>query len=85
MNFPHNRIVHNLQEATIVNDMDKVLRTCVALENQQVGHKLSIFKVEGKFFRKSMLILIKSFSCKNFISPRIVDQCMLHKNKFQQA
>jgi hypothetical protein len=65
IDFPHRvdrmRIVHNIQEATIVEDVGRsVPRIYATLENRQEEHQSHMIEVEGKITNQPIVILIDS-------------------------
>lgn len=74
-------MLHNIQEATIVNDISQSPRIYAALENRQVDYWLLVIEVKGMVFSKPVYILIDSSSTLSYVSPKIVEQCKLKRKK----
>jgi hypothetical protein len=59
--FPHRKdtvkMVHNIQEATIVGDMGRIY---AALNDRQAEHQSNMIEVEGKIINQPVSILIDS-------------------------
>jgi predicted aspartyl protease len=84
--FPHIKdrvkIVHNVQEATIVEDMGRIY---VALNDRQEEYQSNMIKVEGKIINQHVAILIDSGASHFYIDPKIVDRLHLEKCKLVKA
>jgi predicted aspartyl protease len=81
-----NQIVHNIQEATTVNDMARCTHKInAALENRQVDHQSSMVEIEGMINRKPVSILIDPGASLSYISPTIVEGCKLDKIKHKKS
>jgi hypothetical protein len=80
--FPHRKdimkIVHNIQEATIVEDMGRIY---AALNDPQVEYQSNMIEVEGKIINQPVSILIDSGAIHFYIDPKIVNRLHLEKSK----
>jgi hypothetical protein len=82
----NNRTIHNIQEATTVNDVARTIpRIYVALEDRQVDHQASVVEVEGNIAKKYISILIDLGSSHNYVAPKVVDSCILQKCKHKKS
>ena len=63
---------HNIQEATIVEDIGNyVLIICAALDNKKVEHQSHMIEVEGMINKQPIAILIDSGASHSYINPNI--------------
>jgi hypothetical protein len=88
--FPLNKninlIVHNIQEAKIVNDMARCNHKInVALENRQADHQSAMVKIEGMINQKFVSVLIDPGEILSYVSPTIVEDCKLNKVKHKKS
>ena len=68
------RVVHNVQQAKIVEDMGKrVPRIYAALDNKQVEYQSHMIEVEGMINNHAFTILIDSKSSHSYIDPKVVE------------
>jgi predicted aspartyl protease len=70
--------MHNIQEATIVEDMGRIY---AALDDRQEEYQSNMIEVEGKIINQPITILIDSRASHFYIDPNIVDRLHLEKNK----
>jgi hypothetical protein len=70
--------VHNIQEATTVEDMGRIY---AALDDRQGEYQSNMIEAEGKFIEKSISILIDSREIHCYIDPKIVDILHLEKSR----
>jgi hypothetical protein len=75
--FPHRgekvRIVHNVQQAKIVEDMGiNVPRIYAALDNKQAEYQSHMIEVEGMINIQTIVILIDLGSSHSYIDPKMV-------------
>jgi len=88
--FPHrqhnNRRVYNIQVATIVNDVAMIFPQINAVvENQQANHQALVVEIEGKLTNRPVSILVDLGSNLSYISPQIVEACVLQKEKHKKT
>jgi hypothetical protein len=77
-----NQILHNIQEATTINDISRCTHKInVSLENQHGDHQYSMVEIEGMINHKHVSILIDSGAILIYIPPTIVKVCKVNKNK----
>ena len=79
-NFPHlnqtNKVVHNLQEASIVGEVGKSYHQInAALKNQQAYYQSAIVEIEGTISNQSISILIDPGDTLSYITPKVVEDC----------
>jgi hypothetical protein len=72
--FPHKsdkvRVVHNVQQAEIVEDMgSRIPRIYAALENKQLEFQSHMIEVEGMINNHAFTILIDSGASHSYIDP----------------
>jgi hypothetical protein len=70
--------MHNLQEATTVEDMGIIYET---LNDRQTEYRSNMIEVEGKIKNQPVAILIDSGASHCYIDPKIVDILDLEKIK----
>jgi hypothetical protein len=84
--FPHRKdrvkIVHNIQEATIVEDMGIIYAT---LNDRQEEYQSNMIEVEGKIINQSVSILIDLGASHCYIDPKIVDRLNLERSKLGKS
>jgi hypothetical protein len=84
--FPHRKdrvkTVHNIQEATIVENMRRIY---AALNDRQAEYQSNMIDVEGKIINQPIVILIDSGASHCYIDPKIVDRLQLGKSKLGKA
>jgi hypothetical protein len=88
--FPHRedkmRTLHNIQEATTVEDMGKnIPRIYAALEDRQAEHQSHMIEVEGKIINHPISILIDLGASHSYIDPKVVDIFHLMKSKLERS
>ena len=76
------KTVHNIQEATIVEDMGRIY---VALNDRQEKYQSNMIEVEGKIINHPVTILIDSGESHCYIDPKIVDRLHLEKSKLGKS
>ena len=88
--FPHKgermRTVHNIQEAEILEYMDKsMLRIYAALDNKQAKYQSPMIEVEGKIDNHPITILIDYGAIHSYINSNIVEIFHLQKRKHKKS
>jgi hypothetical protein len=74
--------VYNVQEATIVNGVARILpKIYAALDNRQVHHQALVVEMEGTISKHLVSILIDPSSNLSYVSPQTVEKCKLHQVK----
>jgi hypothetical protein len=76
------KTVHNIQEATKVEDMGRIYAT---LDDRKVEYQSNMIEVEGKIINHLVSILIYSGASHCYIDPKIADRLRLEKNKLQKS
>jgi predicted aspartyl protease len=76
------KIVHNIQEATIVEDMGRIYAT---LDDRKVEYQSNMIEVEGKIINHPVVILIDSGASHCYIDPKIVDRLHLEKSNLGKS
>jgi hypothetical protein len=76
--FPHRgekmRIVHNVQQVEIVEDMGiNVPRIYASLDNKQVEYQSHMIEVEGMINNQTISILIYSGASHSYIDPKMLE------------
>jgi hypothetical protein len=67
------RIVHNLQEVFIVEDMGRSMpRIYVALDNKKLNYQSHMIEVEGNIDNQPIAILIDFGASHTYIDPNLV-------------
>jgi hypothetical protein len=84
--FPYrkqnNRRVYNVQEATIVNDVARIMpQIYVALENIQDDQQDSVVEMEGMISNHLVSILIDPGSNLSYVSHQTTEKCSLQQVK----
>jgi hypothetical protein len=74
--------VHNIQEATTVEDMGRIY---AALNYRQAKYQSNMIKVEGKIIDQPATIFIDSGAIHYYIDPNMVDRLHLEKSKLGKA
>jgi hypothetical protein len=84
--FPHRKdrvkIMQNIQEATIVEDMGIIY---ASLDDRQAEYQSNMIEVEGKIINQPVAILIDSGASHCYIDPKIVDRLFLEKSKLGKS
>jgi hypothetical protein len=84
--FPHIKdkvhIMHKIQEATIVEDMEKFY---AALDDKKSKYQSNMIEVEGKIINQLVAILIDSGEIHYYIDPKIVDRLCLEKSNLEKS
>jgi hypothetical protein len=88
-NFPLNKntnqTVHNIHEATKVNDIARSIHKInVFLENQQVDHQSSMVEIECMLNHKLVSILIDLGAILIYISPMVIENYKMEKSKHKK-
>jgi hypothetical protein len=79
---PNNRRVHNIQEATTVNDVARSMpQIYEALDNRQDDHRDLVVEMEGMISNHIVSILIDRGSNLSYVSPQTVEKCKLRQMK----
>ena len=60
-------------------------RINAALENRQEDHQTSMVEVQGMMQNQSVSILINPSASLSYISPSIVEECILSLKKFEKS
>ena len=60
-------------------------RISAALENQLADHQTSMVKIESMIKNQPNSILVDLGASLSYISPRIVELCKLHQDKFDKS
>ena len=80
------KTIHNIQEATIVEDMGRSIpRIYATLEDRQVEYQYNMIKVEGKIINHHVSILIYSGESHCYIDPKIVGKLRLEKINLEKS
>jgi hypothetical protein len=74
--------VHNIQEATTVEDMGRIY---AALDDRKIEYQSHMIEVEGKIINQHVSILIDSRKIHCYIDPKIVDRLHVEKSKLVKA
>jgi hypothetical protein len=87
--FPHRndkgRVVHNVQQDEIVEDMgNRIPRIYAALNNKQVEFQSHMIEVEGMINNHAFTILIDSGDSHSYIDPRVVESFHLSRIKHKK-
>jgi len=79
------RIVHNIQEFDIVEDMDRIVsRNYASLENRQVDYQSRMIEVESKIDSHPITSLIGFGASHNYVDPNMVDIFKLKGRKIEK-
>ena len=69
------RIVHNVQQADIVEDMGRSMqRIYASLDNKQAEFQSHMIEVEGKINDQPIAILIDSRAIHSYIDPKLMER-----------
>jgi hypothetical protein len=80
------RVVHNVQQAEIVEDMgSRMPRIYAALDNKQVEYQSHMIEVEGMINNQPFTILIDSGASHSYIDPRVVESFQLSRRKHEKS
>ena len=84
--YPHKngkvRVVHNVQQAEIVEDMGRnVPRIYAALDNKHAEYQSHMIEVEGMINNHTIIILIDSGASHSYIDLKMVESFLLPRNK----
>jgi hypothetical protein len=87
--FPHKgeimRIVHNIQEAEIVENMGGSMpRIYASLGNKQVEYQSPVIEVEGKIDNHPIAILIDFVAIHSYINSNIIEIFHLQRSKHKK-
>ena len=74
------KTVHNIQEATIVEDMGRIYAN---LDDRQANYQSNMIEVEGKIINHPICILIDSGESQCYIDPKRVDRSNLEKTSLE--
>jgi hypothetical protein len=85
--MPANRIVvHNLQEASMVGDMAKILHQISAtIDGRQADHQSSVVEIEGKINNTRIYVLIDPGATLSYITPDVVESNKIKKLKHTKS
>jgi hypothetical protein len=76
------RVVHNVQQAEIVEDMGRnVPRIYAALDNKKSKYQSHVIKVEGMINNQTIVILIDSGASHSYIDPKMVESLHFPRRK----
>jgi signal recognition particle subunit SEC65 len=80
--YPHrkwdNRRIYNIQEATIVNDVARIMpQIYAALDNRQYDHQDSVVEMEAMISNHLVSILIDPGSNLSYVAPQTFEKCKL--------
>jgi hypothetical protein len=76
------RIVHNVQQAEIVENMGRnVPRIYASLDNKQAEYQSHMIEVEGMMNNQTISILIDLGASHSYIDPKMVEILQLPKSK----
>jgi hypothetical protein len=79
------RIVHNIQEFDIVEDMDRIVsRKYASLENRQVDYQSHMIEVESKIDSHPITSLIDFGASHSYVDPNMVDIFKLKGRKHEK-
>jgi hypothetical protein len=80
------RVVHNVQQAEIVEDMgNRIPRIYAALDNKQAEFQSHMIEVEGMINNQPFTILINSGASHSYIDPRVVESLHLSRSKHEKS
>jgi hypothetical protein len=80
------RIVHNIQEDDIVEDMGRSMpRIYAALDNKQEEYQSPMIEVEGKIDNQPIAILIDYGASHSYINPNLVEIFHLQRRKHEKS
>jgi hypothetical protein len=78
----NNRRVYNIQEATIVNYLARIMpQIYAALDNRQSDHQALVVEMEGMIANHLVSILIDLGSNLSYVSPQTIKKCKLQQVK----
>jgi hypothetical protein len=88
--FPHKnykvRVVHNVQQAEIVEDMgSRMPRIYTALDSKQAKYQSDVIEVEGMINNHAFTILIDSGDSHSYIDPRVVEIFQFSRRKHEKS
>jgi hypothetical protein len=76
------RIVHNVQQVEIVEDMGRnVPRIYASLDNKQADYQSHMIEVEGMINNQTIAILIDSGASHSYIDPKMVESLHFPRSK----
>ena len=79
------RIVHNVQWADTVEDMNKSMpRIYVALDNKQAEFQFDMIEVEGKINDQPIAILIDSGASHSYLDPEMAERFHIPRRKLKK-
>ena len=74
LNSANRTVVHNLQEASVVGDVDRSLHQIkVFVDARQADHQSSVVEIEGKINNTRISILIDLGATLSYITPDVVE------------
>jgi hypothetical protein len=78
-------VVHNLQEASTVGDMGRILhRINATIDGRQADHQSSVVEIEGKIHDTLIFVLIDPGATLSYITPDVVELNKLKKQKHEK-
>ena len=76
------RVVHNVQQAEIVEDMgSRIPRIYASLDNKQEKYHSHMIEVEGMINNQTIVVLIDSGASQSYIDPMMVESLHLPRRK----
>jgi hypothetical protein len=76
------RVVHNVQQAKIVEDMGRyVSRIYASLDNKQEEYQSHMIEVEGMINNQTIAILFDSGASHSYIYPKMVESLQFPRSK----
>jgi hypothetical protein len=86
LNSANRTIVHNLQEASTVGDVGKILhRINATIDGRQADHQSSVVEIEGRINNSRISILIDPGATLSYITPDVVESNKLKKLKHTKS
>jgi hypothetical protein len=88
--FPHRndkvRVIHNVQQAKIVEDMgSRIPRIYAAMDNKQVEYQSHMIEVEDMIKNQPFTILVDLGASHSYIDPRVVESFHLIRRKHEKS
>jgi len=78
--------IHNLQEATTVEDAGKIIpRIYATLDNRQVDHQSTMIEVKSMIADVPISILIDSGANHSYINTNMIERCQLVSSKLAKS
>jgi hypothetical protein len=80
------RVVHNVQQAEIVEDMGSGMpRIYASLDNKKAEFQSQMIEVEGMINNQPFTILIDSGASHSYVYPRVVESFHLSRRKHEKS